>query len=167
MKEQWKPVYGYTGSYEVSNKGQIRSLNRRGYTGKKLIGKILLQNPAGFGHLRVTLWKNGKPKSKLVHTLVAHAFLGSKPAGNVVRHGPQGKCINTIDNLSYGTKSEDCFDCYRDGTFTTAKPVKCSNGEIYPSASVAARALGLCFSGICKTCRGESTHCGGYTWEFI
>ena len=35
MKEQWKPVVGYEGNYEVSNLGRVKSLPRNGTIKKK------------------------------------------------------------------------------------------------------------------------------------
>ncbi len=174
MKEQWRPVYGYTGVYEVSNKGRVRSLDRkinsvRWKTKTRRCGKILTPHPDWYGHLHVGLSKKGITKTRNIHNLVARAFLGPKPTGNIVRHGPHGKAVNSVDNLSYGTRTEDRFDQYRDGTLTLAKPVRCSNGQEYRSASEAARQLGLNPSNISQACRktGRRHHVGGFTWEYI
>lgn len=173
-KEEWRPVRGYKGIYEVSNLGRVKSLNRkiRNSRWKTLTcrkGKMLTQHADGYGHLHVGLSKNGKTKTRRVHNLVAEAFLGPKPRGHVVRHGPRGKTVNSVDNLSYGTRSEDSFDQYRDGTFTSAKPVRCSNGQIYRSISEAARQLGLNPSHISQVCKntGRRYQHGGFTWEYV
>lgn len=173
-RERWRPVKGYTGIYEVSSLGRVRSLDRtfnngRWKTRSYKKGKLLTAHPNWYGHLHVCLSKDGKSKTRCIHHLVADAFLGPKPTKHVVRHGPEGKTVNTIDNLSYGTRSEDRFDQYRDGTFTIAKPVRCSNGCEYRSAREAARQLGLDHSHISEVCRktGRQYKHGGFTWEYI
>ena len=52
----------------------------------------------------------------MIHRLVANAFIGPRPEGLETCHGPLGKCVNTPENLSYGTHSENMLDCLRDGT---------------------------------------------------
>jgi hypothetical protein len=50
---------------------------------------------------------------------VAEAFLGPRPDGYQVCHGPAGQLDNRLVNLSYGTRSKNCgADKYRDGTMT-------------------------------------------------
>ena len=50
---------------------------------------------------------------------------------------------------------------------TTAVPIKCSNGKIYPSIKTAAYELGINRIGISKTLRGlqESTHGLKFTYQ--
>lgn len=55
-------------------------------------------------------------KTFLVHRLIAEAFLGPCPEGMEVLHGEKGQKDNTPANLSYGTKSQNQLDRYRDGT---------------------------------------------------
>jgi len=51
-----------------------------------------------------------------VARLVAEAFIGPRPNGMVVRHGPKGRGCNEVSNLSYGTQSQNMYDRWRDGT---------------------------------------------------
>jgi hypothetical protein len=52
----------------------------------------------------------------MVHTLVARAHIGQRPAGMECRHGPEGSLVNRVDNLCYGTPMENAADKVRDGT---------------------------------------------------
>ena len=66
--ENWKFI---NANYEVSDKGNIKSVNYRG-TGKSAIRK---QSISKNGYMRVILSDNGKNKTYFVHRLVAAAFI--------------------------------------------------------------------------------------------
>ena len=68
--EIWKPIVGYDG-YEVSNLGNVRSLNYK-HTGN--IKKLTLVI-SYYGYYVLYLYKKGKRKQYKVHRLVAEAFL--------------------------------------------------------------------------------------------
>lgn len=111
--EEWRPVVGYEGRYEVSNLGRVRSLGiRRG-------GGIWLLRPVRTtgGYLRVTLYApEGTRRNHWVHILVALAFIGPRPPGHEVRH-LDGNPTNAVStNLAYGTAKENAGDRERHGT---------------------------------------------------
>lgn len=117
--EEWRPVVGYEGLYEVSSFGRVRSLRRPPGRPGNPGGKILRLIPMGHhGHYRlaVGLSRDGKRKCGPVHRLVAAAFLGPCPEGLQVRHGPGGAYDNRPANLSYGTSLQNNLDKHRDGT---------------------------------------------------
>lgn len=119
--EIWKPVVGYEGLYEVSNQGNVRSLDRtveHGCKGTQFCkGKMLKKSTDDIGREQVDLWKNNKPIKKRVSILVAEAFIGPRPEGLLVLHGEKGVSVNTPENLSYGTHSKNQGeDKLRDGT---------------------------------------------------
>lgn len=68
MKEEWKPIKGFEGLYEVSNTGKIKSFQR----GKM---KILRQNISQRGYHHVILSKDKAKEDLRVHRLVASAFI--------------------------------------------------------------------------------------------
>lgn len=119
--ERWLPVVGYEGRYEVSDQGRVRSVERwvEYRSGRSRVHPSVLLSPAvsnRYGHLAVNLWKRNQGRSSKVHSLVAEAFLGPRPPGMEVRHGPGGKHDNRLANLSYGTYQENREDMKRDGT---------------------------------------------------
>lgn len=117
MTETWKAIEGYEGLYEVSSEGRVKSLERLTPKRQRISTKILKPLSASNGYTQVCLWREGKPYRSLVHRLVARAFLGPCPVGYVVCHGPQGKLVNAVQNLSYGTLSKNSGeDKERDGT---------------------------------------------------
>ena len=117
--EEWKPVPGYEGHYEVSSEGRVRSLRRELYSdrwaGYRTISeRIMKPTPGGtIGYLAVTLRLNRQPKTHTVHTLVAAAFLGPRPEGMDVMHADDDPQNNRLENLSYGTRSENNYQRWR------------------------------------------------------
>lgn len=127
-EEQWRPVVGYEGLYEVSDQGRVRSLDKvvnlpadggrhpSPYS-RYAKGRVLKPCPTSRGYLSVALYRDNRPKSHLVQHLVTTAFLGPRPEGMQVCHGPAGKGDNSLVNLCYGTASKNNGeDKRRDGT---------------------------------------------------
>lgn len=122
MMELWKDIPGYEGAYQASNLGRIKSIDhyvngrsRYGKQFKRLIkGRIL--RPGRYnksGHLSVVL---GRGTNGLqVHYLVALTFIGQRPLNNDVRHLDGNPENNRLDNLVYGTRTENIIDVYRQG----------------------------------------------------
>ena len=119
-KEEWRPIEGYEGFYEVSNLGQVRSLDRvvKDSRCKRIFkGKVLKTSKDINGYHYVDLTKEAKRKKFLLHRLVAVAFLGQPSKGHVVCHGPKGNQCNEVTNLSWGTREKNNGpDKVRDGT---------------------------------------------------
>lgn len=115
--EIWKAVVGCEGSYEVSNLGQVRSLARcvrlvtrqAGETTRLVPPRILRPGRTWSGHVSVAL---GRGNSKQVHRLVAEAFLGPCPDGCEVLHRNGIPSDNRVDNLRWGTRSENLIDVF-------------------------------------------------------
>lgn len=92
MEEIWKPINGFVGVYEVSNLGDIKTLERKvnNNGGIKVIKEKILAPKRGYrGYRMVSLRKNGTSFSKRVHSIVAEVFIPN----------PENKpCVNHIDN---------------------------------------------------------------------
>lgn len=94
--EVWRPVKGYEGLYEVSNLGNVRSLDRHVKIGKGyglLKGKPMKTFTNSTGYLRVGLCKDNKDKKYLVHRLVADAFC----------ENPDRERFNVVDHINTDT----------------------------------------------------------------
>ncbi len=109
----WKPVCDYEGLYEVSNTGDVRSLDRRAKRGAILSGRILKPWTSQGGYLYLTLCKNGKRTRFAVHQLVASAFVGPKSQGLEVNHKDGNKKNNASYNLEYVTRQENTIHASR------------------------------------------------------
>ena len=106
MEKIWKKIPNYE-NYEISNYGEIRSLN---YYGRNEI-RELKQSLAGKqrSYYSVGLYKNGKQKTFYVHTLMAKIFLNhiSDDCEKVIDHIDGNTFSNRIDNLQIITQREN------------------------------------------------------------
>ena len=132
MPEMWKPVVGYEGLYEVSDLGNVRSVDRTviyktGQT-RHYKGRTLKLKPA-HGYWRVELNQNGKPAFFQVHRLVLAAFVGPLPEGKEVCHNNGNPGDNRLENLRYGTKSENQLDRVKHGTHHEVRKTHCPRGH--------------------------------------
>lgn len=103
--EEWRPIAGYEGRYEVSNLGRVRSLPRRDSTGTGRRGIIRRQHRHVSGYVKVGLCRDGWLTNHLSHRVVAAAFLGPCPPGYHVNHRDGVKNNNAASNLEYLTPS--------------------------------------------------------------
>jgi hypothetical protein len=117
MTEQWNPVPGYEGFYEVSDLGEVRSLTRHvpygkhGHTMYK--GRVLKQFSSKNGYACVKLSICGALCTTYVHELVLRSFVGPRPATQSrgeIRHLDGQKANNSLVNLVYGTVVENGAD---------------------------------------------------------
>lgn len=127
IKEIWKAVPSAT-SYEVSNLGRVRSLDRvvtsKNGIKKRLKGRML--SPAlSVGYPSVQLGRGNIVK---VHILVAEAFLGPRPEGMYVCHNNSDRTDARLSNLRYDTPQNNQRDRRAAGTLT--------NGEKHPAAKL-------------------------------
>lgn len=112
--EQWRPIEGYEGLYEVSNQGRVRSLDSvitdsLGRT-RRQRGRVMKHTLCSFGYHRVELRAGGRNTRKrhAVHRLVAGAFVeGRTSERNVVMHLDHDPDNNTAENLAWGTQLEN------------------------------------------------------------
>lgn len=97
--EIWKPVVGYESLYEVSNFGNVRSLNYR-RTGQK---KILSSTTSKEGYKKISLYKEGKMKQVYIHRLVAQAFIPNPNDYPIINHKDENPSNNHVSNLEWCT----------------------------------------------------------------
>ena len=93
-REIWKPVTGYEGLYEVSDKGRVRNSRT---------GRILKPGKQTDGYLMVVPSRDGKGKPQRVHRLVAMAFIPNPYNLPCVNHINENKTDNCVDNLEWCT----------------------------------------------------------------
>ena len=111
--EQWKDISGYTGLYQASNLGRIKSLERICSNGKGFRGgkeRVLKPQLTANKYYAVKLCLDGVCKTKDIHQLVAIAFLNHKPNGIkiVVDHIDHNQLNNNLCNLQLISHRENC-----------------------------------------------------------
>ena len=108
-EERWRAIPGYEGSYEVSNQGRVRSLQRiiqvPGGGVRKLPARLMALTPkriAGdHSYLTATLSRNGHHTRLYVHRLVAAAFQGVPRQKAEVRHLDGDTHNNCLRNIRW------------------------------------------------------------------
>ena len=113
-EEIFKDIEGYEGLYQISNYGRVKSLERlvynNGVTQRVLKEKILINSKTNSKvnirnyYYKVTLTKNCKSKTFLLHRLIAHHFI--QPIFNtnlVVNHIDSNGLNNDLSNIEVTT----------------------------------------------------------------
>lgn len=187
MVEIWKPISGFEGLYEISNFGNVKSLNYQanGYS-KNLTPKVNNK-----GYLWVELWKDKKRHCFLVHRLVAMHFMPKHDANrNLINHIDENPKNNIFSNLEWCTPSENIQaymnnhkgdDDFYPRNKRRRKPkrkTKYSSFQIIQSeldgtvvsihdnVSAIARAFGYNCTSIWECCTGKRKTAYGYKWQF-
>lgn len=135
MSELWLPVPGYEGAYEVSTLGRVRSLKRITDRGRNWPGRMMTPAQMRNGYWTVTLWRDGKQKSALVHRLVLTTFVGPCPEGMEALHKTGNSSDNALSNLRWGTHAENVQDQLAHGTHPHASKEACPAGHPYDEAN--------------------------------
>ena len=110
QEEIWKPVVGFEGLYEVSNMGNVKSVEkvvRSGKLMKRYQERVLTQFPNQQGYMTVALYREGKGKRHLVHQLVLKAFVPNLQNKPQIDHIDRCKRNNRLDNLHWATAQEN------------------------------------------------------------
>lgn len=177
VDETWKPIKGYEGLYEVSNKGNVASLNYR----KLNYRKELTPKKNNYGYLWVELRNNGKTKQMLIHRLVADAFIENKENYPVINHLDENPLNNCVDNLEWCTMSHNVrysqnlhperYEPTKRNCKTFAKKViqfdKDGNiVRIWDSLSHFKNETGKNDFGVRECCNGNRKTAYGYRWQF-
>lgn len=118
MIEIWHPCAGYETHYEVSNLGNVRSIermvNNRLHNGlRKSPQKLLKAGKSKAGYFIVSFCVDGVKSNQTVHRLVARAFIPNETNKPQVNHKDGNKLNNHIDNLEWVTVSENGLHAYR------------------------------------------------------
>lgn len=136
--EVWKDIKNYEGIYQISNFGNIKSLDRITFNGRRHTysqGKFLKLSKTANGYIKIMLRKNNKSITELVHRLVAESFLSNNDNKQLVNHIDKNKSNNTLHNLEWSTYSEN----QRHSISLMSKEdverfSKCNVGKIAPNA---------------------------------
>lgn len=159
--EVYKQIIGYEGLYEVSNLGNVKSLNYLHTGQEKLLSPGIYTN----GYLYVVLSKNGEVKQYLIHRLVAQAFLPNPNNYPQVNHKDENKLNNNVENLEW------CTAQYNNEYSKTKQVGQYDlNGNLiatWKSTVEIQRQLGFDQSSISKCCLGKLKTAYGYIWKYI
>ena len=130
--EQWLPVPGYEGHYEVSDHGKVRSIERLAWNGvgmRRVPSRELKQTARSDGRLHVKLSRHNRTTDFLVHRLVLTSFVGPCPPGLECCHGDADPANNHLDNLRWDTSQENSLDTIRHGHHRESAKTHCKRGH--------------------------------------
>lgn len=185
-KEIWKDVVGYEGLYQVSNFGNVRSVDRTYKHYKKgntfLKGKNKSQSNS-LGYLIVGLSKNGKPKNIKVHRLVALSFIENPESKPFVNHIDGVKTNNHVSNLEWATASENSSHAFSIGLHkgshyglkgsrnpNSKKVSQYSENNVlintFSSITEAYEDTGVHAQNISFACNDKYKKAGGFIWKY-
>lgn len=116
--EVWKDIPGYEGLYEVSNLGNIKSLEKNrdnGHHGstKRHYPEKILRKSDSRGYTVSALFIQGKIKMRLIHRLVALAFIPNPLNKPEINHLDGDRKNNRVSNLEWVTRSENIIHKYQ------------------------------------------------------
>lgn len=167
--EIWKAVKGYEGYYEVSNIGNVRSVDRlvkhskgglRIYKGKTLVPCLSVD-----GYRLVHLSKLNVSEMKRVNRLVAEAFIPNPNNLPTVNHKDENKLNNSVENLEWMSIENNI-------KYSSCKSIKqlSIDGEFirsWESASEVGKELNFNTSNILRCCKGLRKSAHGYKWRYV
>lgn len=127
--EIWKPVKGFEGRYEVSSLGRVRSLLF------DPAGRIMKTKPDAKGYVRIGLQWN---THKLVHRLVAEAFIPNPDGLPAVNHIDGNQQNNAASNLEWVSHSDNMRHSWRNLATYANRVSRNPKGERSSSAKLTA-----------------------------
>ena len=178
--EIWKPIPNFEELYEISNLGNVKSLNYRRTKKEHILKKSISLD----GYYVVNLHKNKYIKNYKVHRLIAEAFIENPNNYPCINHIDGNKLNNSIDNLEWCTYGHNEKEAYRLGLrkgrlknkFGKNYPNKLNiigmykNGillEKFYGTGEIKRKYNYCPVSILDCCKGKYKKAYGYEWKFI
>lgn len=169
IKEQWKPVVGYEGLYEVSNIGHVRRVERTIVRSDGKVQHLKQRNLTlqKWGYYYVMLKNENGQKRFDVHRLVAMAWVTNPNPDKytLVNHKDENTYNNCYLNLewcdhgyntNYGTATKRISKKLKGQRAHNAmKLIDLSTGIEYPSKVAAYEALGISYRKLDAMCNGE------------
>lgn len=185
--EIWKYIEGYGDKYSISSYGNIK----RNYVLTKWGTKVKSQTPIKIhkdrnGYLRCDLIQyGGKRKGRLLHRLVAKAFLSNPLNYKEINHIDGNKENNKVTNLEWCTraynirhavdtglwKPKEGVNHFRSKPVMQIDPTTKEIIKVWDSVNMATRALGgkRSYGGshIWDVIKGKRHTCFGYEWKLF
>ena len=176
--EEWKPIVEVDGAFEISNYGNIRSVDRYARVcgnGRRFIkGQPIKPCVCKNGYLEAQIHYKGKLHIWLLHRLVALYFIENPynyPEVNHKDENIKNNCMNNLEwctskyNANYGSRNKRCLE--KAIKFPVVQ-LSLNNEFIarFESMKEAERQTGIDSSQISRVCKGKNNTAGGYIWKF-
>lgn len=162
--EKWLPVVGREDTYEVSDLGRVRSIDRvvlRSDGKRRPMPGVTLKpfrHPKGYLYVTFHRPRCNRP----VHQLVLEAFVGLRSEGLETRHLNGDPSDNRLSNICWGTGSENQLDNVRLGTHKSKMlDGRCKRGHLVAGPNLAPYALRRGHR-VCYSCHKAIARTVGY-----
>ena len=178
INEIWKPVVGYEGLYECSNMGRVKSVDRyvpHIYEGEYqfIKGRIRKTKLNNGGYEMLSLFRDGKEKTCLVHRIIAEAFLPNPYNLPEVDHKDECKTNNFVENLEWCDREYNLYYGTRRQRQAEKEMVPViqytKDGMLikkWDSMQSVMDYLGINRGNISNCCSGRCKSVGGYKWKY-
>lgn len=172
--EKWKKIKNWD-IYEISNCGNVRSISRKDKVNRIKTNRLLKKNINNFGYEYVSFYYNGKSQKKLVHRLVAEAFLPKSEEKNIINHKDGNKLNNCVDNLEWCTQKENIIHSWNNKLSHRTRCKKIRQYDLknnfikeYNAVMDAERETKINNSKIVACCKNHygRKSAGGYIWRY-
>ena len=169
--EQWKPIDGTDGKYEVSNLGHVRTNGQR----PGLL--TLTKQKSGYRYAMIEI--DGKSCNRRVHRLVAQHFLPNPDNMKEVNHKDGNKDNNAAENLEWVTNAENARHAMEHGLWDNVFEASQRSNEAKKRAVLATRGSeSICFKSVCEAqehfdsrhisdvLKGKRQHVRGWSFKY-
>lgn len=170
--EEWRDVAGYEGCYEVSNLGRVRSVARwvDTYNGGRMFvhGIIKSQHATPKGYMKVSLQHGSKKETRLVHRLVAQAFIPNPDNLPEINHIDCNKSNNSVSNIEWCSGESNRSHAKAHGLFARGKhphPIIMDGIVSFDSINQCSKQTGIACKDIRGVLNGTRKTAHGHTFD--
>jgi len=149
--------------YEVSNLGKVRNIKS---------GRVLKPKLNKYGYLTHCLYGHDKKKFRLLHRIIATAFIDNPDEKPQVNHIDENKLNNDLSNLEWCTVRENIIHGTRTKRAAEKRFKKVIQLDLndnvlneFESIRQAEQKTGIDASSICRCCNGKAKRAGYYKWR--
>lgn len=176
--EQWRDIRDFEDCYQISDLGRIKSKERYVRVcngGYRLVkSKIIKPCRCTNGYYEASLSKNGKRTVRLLHRVVAEAFIDNPKNLPEVNHKDEdisNNCVTNLEwctskyNANYGKRNEKMMK----NRETVAVLQYTNDGKFikkWDSIAEAQKYTGADTSAIIRVCKGKQKTSMGYLWQY-
>ena len=176
MKEIWKPIVGWEGLYEISNFGNVKSVDR--YVVQRNYFRFFKGIPIKpckhkSGYATVTLRNSGIQKIAKIHQLVMNTFNPKKNNEKLeINHIDGNTMNNKLDNLEWCTHKENLQHASKNNLLSIYKPINQYDLEgnfikTWHSMKEAREFYGYGINSLRNACKSKSGIHKGYIWRYV
>lgn len=172
IEEIWKPIKGFEDIYEISNLGNVKTIERTQRCGRHTKEHLRIPEKIN-GYLRINLYDGTCYHKKFIHRLVAEHFLSNPNNFPVINHKDENPLNNNVSNLEWCTRAynNSYGNRLKRVSLTQGHPILQYNlqGKLikeWHSMGEIERVLRINHSKVSLVCSGKRKTAGGFIWKY-